>query len=131
MSNETLPAAVGARIEPVIRVPDPERAAFEAWWCKAYHPATLLPMEAGCYLNLSAGMAWDAWVAARPRHHEVGRLVNLADKCLHPDMMRALWRLEEESGRTLGRRALSSALESSAENLRLMAIELRRVADAL
>ena len=60
-----------------------------------------------------------------------GKLVDLADKCLHPDMMRALWRLEEKSGRTLGRRALSSALESSAENLRLMAIELRRVADAL
>ena len=40
------------------------RAAFEAWWCKAYHPAALRPMEAGCYLNRSAGLAWDAWMAA-------------------------------------------------------------------
>ena len=131
MSNETLPAAVGARIEPVIRVPDPERAAFEAWWCTTRNPAQLQPIVDGCYLNYGAEVAWESWQAARPNRHDVGKLVDLADKCLHPDMMRALWRLEEESGRTLGRRALSSALESSAENLRLMAIELRRVADAL
>jgi len=88
-------------------------------------------MEAGCYLNRSAGMAWDAWQAARPKQSEVGRLVNLSAKLLHPDTLRKLWRLEEESGRTLGRRALSAALEDADEKLKLLAIELRRVADAL
>lgn len=42
-----------------------QREEFEAWFVKAYHPASLLPIENGCYLNLGAGMAWDAWQAAK------------------------------------------------------------------
>ena len=42
-----------------------QREEFEAWFVKAYHPASLQPMEHGCYLNLGAGMAWDAWQAAQ------------------------------------------------------------------
>lgn len=41
-----------------------ERERFEAWFARTYHPAALRPMESGCYLNRSAGMAWDAWQAA-------------------------------------------------------------------
>ena len=43
---------------------DTTRDAFEAWYCKAYHPHTLQSKENGCYLNFQAGMAWDAWQAA-------------------------------------------------------------------
>jgi hypothetical protein len=57
--------------------------------------------------------------------------VNLAAKLIAPDTLRELWRLEEESGRTLGRRALSAALEHADENLKLAAIELAKVARAL
>ena len=42
-----------------------QREEFEAWFVKAYHPESLQPMESGCYLNLGAGMAWDAWQAAQ------------------------------------------------------------------
>ena len=55
----------------------PERAAFEAWWCKAYHPALLERRESGCYLDLSAGVAWDAWQAARPKWRPVERGLGL------------------------------------------------------
>ena len=131
MDNEQTPPADAGRLDRGGRAPHPERAAFEAWWCKAYHPATLARQEDGCYLDLSAGMAWDAWLAARPPRHQVGTLVNLAAKCVSPDPLRTLWRLEEESGRTLGRRALSRALAEADENLRQIAIALRGVADAL
>jgi len=131
MTDETLPPTDAGRLDRGVRAPDPERAAFEAWWCKAYHPAKLAREESGRYLDLSAGMAWDAWQAARPKRSDVGTLVNLAAKLIHPDMLRKLWRLEEESGRTLGRRALSAALEHADENLKLTAIKLARVARAL
>ena len=123
--------AVECRLDRRVRAPDPQRAAFEAWWCIAYHPHALQEMEAGCYLDRSAGMAWDAWQAARPKRADVGRLVNLAAKLMHPDTLRKLWHLEEESGRTLGRRALSAALADADENMKLAAIELARVARAL
>lgn len=42
-----------------------QREAFEAWYVKAYHHASLEQVENGCYLNLGAGMAWDAWTAAQ------------------------------------------------------------------
>lgn len=131
MTTEQIQPADAGRIDRGVRAHHPERAAFERWWCKAYHPAALEQMEAGCYLDQRAGVAWDAWMAARPPRHQVGALVNLAAKCLSPDPLRALWRLEEESGRTLGRRALSSAVAEADENLRQMAIALRGVADAL
>lgn len=46
-----------------------QREEFEAWFVKAYHPASLQPTENGCYLNLGAGMAWDAWQAAQSAQH--------------------------------------------------------------
>ena len=131
IKNETLPPADEGRLDLRVRAQVPERAAFEAWWCKAYHPHALQAKEAGCYIDRSAGMAWGAWQAARPNRSSMGRLVNLAAKLMHPDTLRRLWHLEEESGRTLGRRALSAALEDADENLKLAAIEMRRAVDAL
>ena len=46
------------------------RERFEAWFCIAYHPSALQPMENGCYLNGGAGMAWDAWQAATATERE-------------------------------------------------------------
>ena len=129
-SDETLPADAG-QLGRGVRALDPERAAFEAWWCKAYHPATLARQEAGCYLNRDAGLAWDAWQAARPRRATVGRLVNVAAMLTSPHPLRGLWRLEEEAGRTLGRRALSQALEAADQELKRVARELAELARAL
>ena len=128
---EPLPAAPGFPVERRVRALDPERAAFERWLMDVHMLDGTWNEKRNCYDEFPCHLAFQAWMAARPRRHEVGRLVNLAAKCLHPDMMRGLWRLEEESGRTLGRRALSAALADADENLRLLAIELRRVSDAL
>ena len=124
------PAVVG-RLERGVRALDPERDAFERWWCKAYHPAKLEKKEGGCYLELSAGIAWDAWQNARPNRSDIGRLVNVAAVLTSPTPMRKLWQLEEEAGRTLGRRALSDALADSDERLKTLAIELAALARAL
>lgn len=131
MTNTTDAPAVDCPVERKVRAHDPDRAAFEAWWCKAYHPAKLARQEHGCYLDLSAGMAWDAWQAARPKRAAVGRLVNLAALLTSPTPMRKLWQLEEEAGRTLGRRALSDSLADSDERLKTLAIELAALAQAL
>ncbi len=131
MDSEPEQPAVGIPLDRQVRALGSERAAFEAWWCKAYHPHALQEKESNCYLDLSVGMAWDAWQAARPKRSDVGRLVNLAAKLIATDTLRKLWHLEEESGRTLGRRALSDALADADEKLKLAAIELARVARAL
>ena len=73
MTNTTEVPAIDCPVERMVRAHDPERAAFEAWWCKAYDPANLARQEHGCYLELSAGMAWDAWQAARPKRADVVR----------------------------------------------------------
>ena len=138
LAGQELPSVKGERMTTAprgrvgqARALDSERATFEAWWCKAYHPHALQEKESNCYLDLSVGMAWDAWQAARPKRADVGRLVNLAAKLIATDTLRKLWHLEEESGRTLGRRALSDALADADEKLKLAAIELARVARAL
>ena len=129
MSEELkTPAGLGP-VERMVRAPHPERAAFEAWWCKAYHPAKLARMEAGCYLDLSAGMAWDAWQAARPPRHEIGQLLNLAADCAQRKPLRSLEPLTEASH--IGHRQFARAYAGADEAVRLLAIELRRVADAL
>jgi hypothetical protein len=46
-----------------------QREDFEAWYVKAYHPIGLQPVENGCYVQLGAGMAWDAWQAAQKEAH--------------------------------------------------------------
>ena len=121
------PAVVGP-LERGVRALDPERDAFERWWCKAYHPAKLEKKEGGCYLELSAGMAWDAWQAARQNRGEIGRLVNMAAVLTSPTLIRELWRLEEKAGRTLGRRALSKALADADTRLKTLAVELAALA---
>jgi hypothetical protein len=46
-----------------------EREEFEAWFSTAYSAETLQKVENGCYTERGAGMAWDAWQAARTRRH--------------------------------------------------------------
>jgi hypothetical protein len=119
------------RVDRPVRALFPERGSFEAAMAKAgYHtPPSLHPD--GTYRDTCYSAGWDAWQAARPKRADVQSLVNLSAKLIDPDTLRKLWQLEEASGRTLGRRALSAALEHAAENLRLAAIELARVARAL
>lgn len=52
---------------------EPERAAFEKWFSRAYHQDQLQPMESGCYLNLGAGMAWDAW---QHQQNKINKIIN-------------------------------------------------------
>jgi hypothetical protein len=97
---------------------------------KGYHRPPALYND-GTYRDTCYSAGWDAWQAARPKRSDVGTLVNLAAKLISPDTLRKLWQLEEEAGRTLGRRALSAALAHADENLKLVAIELDRIARAL
>ena len=129
MKQDT-PAVLGP-VERMVRAHDPERAAFEAWWCKAYHPAKLARQEAGCYLELSAGMAWDAWQAARPKRAAVGTLINVAAELAQRKPIRALDVLSERSGRTLGRRAMDDAIESAHDALARAAMRIADAARAL
>ncbi len=117
MNDMTPPAAVGAPFERGVRALHPERAAFEAWFASVQDPA--------------ADLIWEAWKAARPKRAAVGRLVNVAAVLTSPTPMRKLWHLEEEAGRTLGRRALSDALADSYARLKTLAIELAALARAL
>jgi len=111
--------AVGAQVDRRVRALDPERAAFEAWWRKSYHPASLQPMENGCYLERGAGMAWDAWQAARPKRVAVGAIVNVAAALAQRKPLRALEPLTEVSH--IGHRQMARAYAQADEDTRLLA----------
>ena len=64
---EQKPTANEGQADRMVRAPHPERAEFEAWWCKAYHQSALRNFTDGCYMDARAGMAWDAWQAAQAR----------------------------------------------------------------
>jgi hypothetical protein len=100
------------------------RIAFEAWWRKAYHPAALQETEAGCYLDRSAGLAWDAWQAKPVNLSAAARLMIVAAELLSPNPLRKLHQLPEM-------RALVAALDDAVEKLRLLAIETRSALDEL
>jgi hypothetical protein len=108
-----------------------ERKRFENWLMQEQLLDATWNEARNCYDEFPAHLAFKAWQAARPKRTDVSQLVKLSAKLIHPDTLRKLSRLEEESGRTLGRRALSDALAAADENLKLMAIELARVAYAL
>lgn len=108
---------------------DPERAAFEAWFCKTYHESCLAPTENGCYLNKSAGMAWDAWQAARPKRSAIGRLINLAADCALRKPLRALAPLTEATH--IGHRQFGRAYDQADDALAVLSQDLRAAIDAL
>ena len=112
-----------------VRALDPERAAFEAWWCKAYHPAKLARQEHGCSLELSAGMAWDAWQAARPSRAAVGAIVNVAAALAQRKPLAALDPLTEVSH--IGHRQMARAYAQADEDTRLLACKLADAVRAL
>ena len=118
------PAGAGP-VHRQVRAPHPERAAFEAWALPILGDNPTWRESGSCEL------AWQVWQAARPQRAAVGRLVNVAAVLTSPSPMRKLWQLEEEAGRTLGRRALSDALADSDERLKALAIELAALARAL
>ena len=123
--------AVESRLDRVVRALDSERAAFEAAMArKGYHMPPRLYND-GAYRDTCYSAGWVAWQMARPKRSDVGALVNLAAKLIAPDTLRQLWRLNENSGRTLSRRALSAALDDANENLKLASITLARIARAL
>ena len=146
MSNTDAPhdpdhrPAVGGPVKRQVRALDPERAAFEVfaadWGLKTHRDPEWHALGGQSefdrpYYHGATGAAWSAWQAARPKRAAVGRLVNVAAALTSPTPMRKLWQLEEESGRTLGRRALSDALADSDERLKALAIELAALARAL
>lgn len=108
---------------------DPERAAFESWFCKTYHESCLAPTENGCYLNRSAGMAWDAWQAARPKRSAIGRLINLAADCALRKPLRSLAPLTEATH--IGHRQFGRAYDQADDALAALSQELRAAIDAL
>ena len=116
-------------VERVVRAPHPERSAFEAWWCKAYHPAALQPFEDGCYMNPKAGVAWDAWTAARPGRGAVGRLVNLAADLVNAKPMREFDALTE--ARQIGCRQFERAHDKTRRALQLLGTQMYEAVRAL
>ena len=128
--SEKKPPADAGPVERMVRAPHPERAAFEAWWwCKAYHPAALQPFEDGCYMNVKAGVAWDAWQAARPSRAGIGRLVNMAADMVNAKPMREFDALTE--ARQIGCRQFERAHDKTRRSLQLIGIQLAEVARAL
>lgn len=55
-------AKIDAATAALRAAPVDERAAFEAWFKRDYHPDSLT-MEGDCYTQRGAGMAWQAWQA--------------------------------------------------------------------
>lgn len=132
--------AVGGPVQRQVRALEPERAAFEVfaagWGLKTHRDPEWHAFGDQSefdrpYYHGATCAAWAAWQAARPKRAAVGRLVNMASVLTGPDPMRKLWQLEEEAGRTLGRRALSDAMADSDERLKTIAIELAALARAL
>lgn len=113
----------------MVRAQHPERDAFEVWWCKAYHPAALTRQDNGCYLDLGAGMAWDAWQAARPKRAAVGAIVNVAAELAQRKPLRALEPLTEVSH--IGHRQMARAYAQADEDTRLLACKLADAVRAL
>jgi hypothetical protein len=126
MSDEL---AGGAPLQRVVRALDPERDAFEAWWCKAYHPAKLERKEAGCYLELSAGMAWAAWQAARPKRAAVGAIVNVAAELAQRKPLDPFDNMTEATH--IGHRQFDRVYRQADEKVRLLAIKLANAVRAL
>lgn len=129
LPHATARPAVEGPVERRVRALDPERAAFEAWWRKAYHPAKLARQEHGCYLELSAGMAWDAWQAARPSRAAVGAIVNVAADLAQRKPLRAMEPLTEVS--RIGHRQMARAYAQADEDTRLLAVKLADAVRAL
>ncbi len=120
-SEKTQPADEG-RLDQRVRAHDPERAAFEAWAAKRW--------GTDAYRHTSATSGeWEAWRAARPPRHEIGRLVNLAADCAQRKPLTSLAPLTVASH--IGHRQFGIAYAGADEAMRQLAIELRRVADAL
>lgn len=129
--SETTPPADEGRLDGRVRVHDPERAAFEAFCRKRWagDRGALTIREDGEYQHGHVHFAWAAWQEARPPRHEIGRLVNLAAQCAQRKPLLALEPLTEASH--IGHRQFARAYAGADEAVRLLAIELRRVADAL
>jgi hypothetical protein len=127
--TEQKPPAAECRLEGGVRALDPERDAFERWWCKAYHPAALQAKERGCYLDRSAGMAWDAWQAARPKRAAVGAVMNVAAALAQRKPLTAFG--EIENARSIGYRQFARVYDKADEDTRLLAVKLVDAARAL
>ena len=112
-----------------VRTRNTEREAFEAWFCTAYHPSALQPMENGCYINLSAGMAWDAWQAARPKRSANSAIYNVASALAQRKPLGAFGVLEDAT--RIGHRQFSRAYEQADEETRLLACKLSDAIHAL
>ena len=128
--NDTTPAGASP-VERMVRAHDPDRSAFEAWWCKAYHPAMLARVKDSEYELERVQLAWCAWRAARPNRAAVGSLINIASEIAQRKPLRALDLLADNAGRTLGRRALGDALEGAHDNLARTAMRISDAARAL
>ena len=129
MRNEQVTPAPLGPVKRIVRAPHPERAAFEAWWCRAYHPAPLQSFEDGGYMDPKVGVAWDAWIAARPGRAAVGRLVNMAADMVNAKPMREFESLAE--ARQIGCRQFERAYDKTRRSLQLLGIQLAEVARAL
>ena len=128
-ANTTSGAAVAAPVDQPVRALDPERAAFEKWLLDVHLLDGTWNEARNCYDEFPCHLAFQAWRAARPKRADVGRLVNLAAECAQRKPLRDLEPLTEASH--IGHRQFARAYAGADEAVRLLAIELRRVADAL
>ena len=124
--EDTTPLAVGSPVDRGVRALSPERAAFERWWCKAYHPAPLHSWDGGGYTELSAGLAWDAWQAARPKRSAVGAITNVAAELAQRQPLMAFGVFDNATH--IGHRQFGRAYSKADEDTRRLAV---RLADAV
>jgi hypothetical protein len=127
--SATMVPSVGAQVERVVRALDLERAAFEKWLMDVHMLDGTWNEARSCYDEFPCHLAFQAWRAARPKRAEIGRLVNLAAECAQRKPLRTLEPLTGVSH--IGHRQFGRAYAGADEAVRLLAIELRRVADAL
>jgi hypothetical protein len=129
MGNEQVTPAPLGPVERIVRAPHPERAAFEAWWCRAYHPAPLQSFEDGCYMDPKVGVAWDAWMAARPGRAAVGRLVNIAAAMVNGQPLYEFGDLVE--AKQIGHRQFERAHDKTRRAMQLLGTQMYEVVRAL
>ena len=124
--------AVGIPVHWRVRAHDPERVAFEAWLNPGHHAGNVsLFVEPGRYEKETHQLAWLAWQAARPKRAAVGTLINIAAELAQSKPLFALQMLLEQSGRTLGRKAMDAAIDHASENLARHAMRIADAARAL
>ncbi len=112
--------AVAKRRAIVLAPVNPERAAFERWWCNTKLNVGLAQWD------LWKELVWDALQAARPKRAAVGAIVNVAASLAQRQPLMAFGVFDNATH--IGHRQFGRAYSKADEDTRRMAV---RLADAV